>query len=126
MPLRRRHICLPLFLCSAATVWAGSDGAASTGAATRPARPASAEAVAQFEKIVRPILDDYCFECHGDGEKEGSVAFDAFASTTELAGQADLWMAVLKNVRAGLMPPSKRDRLPGADGVAPVVSRCGA
>ncbi len=80
----------------------------SAGHALRP------ETAARFEKEVRPILEEHCFDCHGDGEKKGSVAFDAFASTTELAGKTDLWMAVLKNLRAGLMPPAKEPRVPAA------------
>ncbi len=68
----------------------------------------------RFEKEVRPILEEHCFDCHGDGEKKGNVAFDAFLSTAELAGKTDLWMAVLKNLRAGLMPPEKEPRVPAA------------
>ena len=76
------------------------------------ARAAAADSAALFEKDVRPILEAHCYDCHGDGEKKGKVAFDAFGSTAELAKQTELWMAVLKNIRAGLMPPSKEPRLP--------------
>ncbi len=75
---------------------------------------AAADSVALFEKEVRPILEEHCYDCHGDGEKKGKVAFDAFGSTAELGKQTDLWMAVLKNIRAGLMPPVKEPRLPEA------------
>ena len=75
---------------------------------------APADTTALFEKEVRPILEEHCFGCHGDGEKKGQVAFDAFPSTAELARQTDLWMSVLTNIRAGLMPPAKEPRLPAA------------
>ncbi len=78
------------------------------------AAAAPADTTALFEKEVRPILEEHCFDCHGDGEKKGQVAFDAFGSTAELAKQTDLWMSVLTNVRAGLMPPAKEPRLPAA------------
>lgn len=63
-----------------------------------------------FERDVRPILTTYCYDCHGDGMKKGKVAFDAFQSSEELIGKHDLWLAVLKNVRAGVMPPEKKPR----------------
>jgi hypothetical protein len=81
-------------------------------ASTPEPAPAISPAAAHFEKEILPILEDHCFDCHGDGEKKGKVAFDGFSSTTELAGQKNLWMAVLKNVRAGLMPPEKEPRIP--------------
>lgn len=63
-----------------------------------------------FEKVVRPILTTYCYDCHGDGMKKGKVAFDEFKTAEELTGKHDLWMAVLKNVRTGVMPPEKKPR----------------
>src|SRR6185436_6230384 len=47
---------------------------------------------------------------HGDGSKKGKVAFDGFSSEDELIGRRELWTAVLKNLRAGLMPPEKKPR----------------
>jgi hypothetical protein len=48
---------------------------------------------------------------------KGKVAFDGAKSDEELVGRTDLWMAVLKNVRAGLMPPEKKPK-PSAAQVA--------
>jgi cytochrome c553 len=72
------------------------------------------DAPGHFEKDIRPILEAHCYDCHGDGEKKGQVAFDTLPAP-ELTNKSDLWMAVLKNVRAGLMPPSKEPRLPAAE-----------
>jgi hypothetical protein len=63
-----------------------------------------------FPQKVEPVLQEFCYDCHGDGEKKGKVSFDEFKSHEELLGQRDLWLAVLKNVRAGLMPPEKKAR----------------
>jgi len=38
---------------------------------------------------------------------KGQVAFDGFKSHNELLAKRDLWLAVLKNTRAGIMPPEK-------------------
>ncbi|HEY2584505.1 MAG TPA: DUF1592 domain-containing protein [Tepidisphaeraceae bacterium] len=73
-----------------ASAWAGTD------------RPAE-----QFRKTVQPILSQYCFDCHADGSNKGKVAFDEFKSDQDLLGDTELWWKVLKNVRAGIMPPQK-------------------
>ncbi len=71
--------------------------------------PAELEASAEFHKSVQPILTEYCYDCHGDGAKKGNVAFDELNSDEALLNH-DLWFKVLKNVRAGLMPPQKKAR----------------
>ena len=77
--------------------------------------PAVAGAVpghlAEFEKDILPILETHCFECHGDGEDKGKIKFDGFESTQALMDQSELWVHALKNLRSGLMPPPKKDRL---------------
>ncbi len=74
------------------------------------ARAAEAPAAARFRKDVQPMLKEYCYDCHADGANKGKVAFDEFKSSEELLANRELWFAVLKNVRAGLMPPEKKPR----------------
>src|SRR6266705_5934141 len=66
--------------------------------------------MARFHETVEPMLKEYCYDCHGDGMNKGKVAFDEFKSDDELLARRDLWFAVLRNVRAGLMPPEKKPR----------------
>lgn len=75
-----------------------------------PVSATNPSAVDRYRAEVRPILVKYCFDCHADDEKKGNVAFDAFKSDEELVGKRELWINVLKNVRAGIMPPGKRRR----------------
>ena len=63
---------------------------------------------------VRGILERRCYDCHADGARKGGVAFDGFKSETELLADKALWHRVLKNVRAGLMPPPEKEQ-PAAD-----------
>ena len=100
IPLRHRFSPPHLWLAACAVALASAS--------------AAGDSAALFEKEVRPILEEHCYDCHGDGEKKGKVAFDAFPSTAELAKQTDLWMSVLTNIRAGLMPPAKEPHLPAA------------
>src|SRR5438034_1839976 len=69
---------------------------------------------AHFRKQVQPILVEYCYDCHGDGMDKGKVSFDEFKSDEELLGKRDLWWEVLKNLRAGIMPPERKPH-PSAD-----------
>jgi hypothetical protein len=71
---------------------------------------AEAGAVARFEDKIEPLLIDYCYRCHADGMSKGGVAFDEGGSHEALVKRRDLWFAVLKNVRAGIMPPAGKPR----------------
>src|SRR4051794_12429644 len=65
---------------------------------------------ARFHERVKPILETYCSACHGYGERKGGHAFDEFKSDTAMVHDTQLWLEVLKNVRAGLMPPVGEER----------------
>jgi hypothetical protein len=67
-------------------------------------------AAARFRERVQPILETYCYGCHGYGAREGGRTLDEFESDEALVGNRDLWWAVLKNVRAGIMPPAGEER----------------
>src|SRR3954470_10239459 len=81
--------------------------------ADEPKPAAKTSDVPSFEKDVLPILENYCFDCHADGINKGNVILDAPANDALLHNH-DLWLKVLKNVRADIMPPAKKDR-PNAD-----------
>ncbi len=68
-----------------------------------------------FHEAILPILEENCFDCHGDGADKGGVSFDGFAAGTGVLEASDLWIDVLKNIRSGLMPPARKDRIPEAD-----------
>jgi mono/diheme cytochrome c family protein len=76
------------------------------------ARASAAEnpAVARYQDEIQPILIDYCYRCHADGMKKGDLAFDGFGSDQALVEKRELWWSVLKNVRAGIMPPAGKPR----------------
>ena len=63
-----------------------------------------------YRRDIQPILAKYCFDCHGNGSSEGGRTLDQFKSDAALLDSRDLWGAVLKNVRAGLMPPKGEER----------------
>ena len=87
-------------------------GAALLATATLAHADATGEnsAVARFRDNVEPIIAEYCSACHGNGIKKGSVTLDDFATDEAILGRKELWDSVLKNVRAGLMPPAGKPR----------------
>jgi mono/diheme cytochrome c family protein len=89
--------------CTRAAALLGCVGWSFAGAET--------DHVAEYQQFILPILQDHCFECHGDGEDKGKITFDTFDSADELMNQTDLWVHALKNLRSGMMPPPKKKRL---------------
>jgi hypothetical protein len=77
---------------------------------TVPSSAADETAVEHYRKKIKPLLEEYCFECHANGGKKGNVSFDTFKSDDELVAKRELWHAVLKNTRANIMPPSRKPR----------------
>ena len=69
-----------------------------------------APSAAKFNHDVKPVLSEFCSDCHFDGAKKGNVALDEFKSDDELLAKKNLWFSAIKNVRAGLMPPAKKPR----------------
>ena len=85
-------------ICAGAWTWNG------------PLPAAEMPAAAEFNQQVRPMLEDFCYDCHGNGENRGGVALDAFNSVTNFYDGRDVWWRVLKNLRANLMPPARKSQ----------------
>lgn len=62
----------------------------------------------EFAREIKPVLAEYCFDCHADGADKGGVTLDPEGGEDALIGQTELWEHVLKNVRSDLMPPVKK------------------
>ncbi|MGA2656694.1 MAG: DUF1592 domain-containing protein [Verrucomicrobiota bacterium] len=71
---------------------------------------AQSPGAAEFRRDIRPLLESYCFDCHADGANKGKVAFDTFESDQAAVQSRQLWWRVLRNLRAGIMPPAKKAR----------------
>ena len=92
----------------AANVTAAATPAAASPAATPKPVPQELPAVAQFHKVVAPILQERCYDCHGDGSSKGGIAFDELTAES-IAHDPQLWLKVLKNTRSHIMPPLKAE-----------------
>ena len=91
---------LPLLL--AAAVPHGAQSADFFGGV--PTAPAGAGGK-NFAAEVKPLLETYCYKCHGTGKKKGKLALDDFKTPEALLNDQKTWGMVLENLRTGDMPP---------------------
>jgi mono/diheme cytochrome c family protein len=70
----------------------------------------SAAASAEFASHVRPLFEKYCYTCHGDGAAEGELALDEVVNNADRAATHPRWLAVWKNLRSQMMPPSSEEQ----------------
>lgn len=68
----------------------------------------------EFQERIRPMLEANCYACHANGSAEGNLSFDTM-ETSDLVANKQIWWNVLKNVRAGLMPPASEPRIGDED-----------
>ncbi len=73
-----------------------------------PVSAAEPHPIPDFAREVQPLLNEFCSDCHADGMNKGNVAFDELPTDGPVPGSPELWLAVLKNVRAGIMPPARK------------------
>ncbi len=73
------------------------------------------QGVVRFHSQVEPLLEKYCYDCHGDGASKGNLALDDLNSDSAILSASDIWFKVLKNVRAGLMPKGDDPRPTSAE-----------
>jgi mono/diheme cytochrome c family protein len=97
-----RAILLAMALVQAETAVSGQE-------LLPPPTESKTEAQPAFEQI-RVFLTQHCLECHGAEKPKGKFRVDQLsADFAEQAGQ-ERWLAVLKRVQAGEMPPKGKPR----------------
>ncbi|MEN9733177.1 MAG: hypothetical protein RLZ45_1172 [Verrucomicrobiota bacterium] len=65
----------------------------------------------EFQEQLLPVLQQRCWDCHGDGAKKGDVNFDSQTNLTAVLNDRKLWERVLHTVGTGEMPPRKKEPL---------------
>lgn len=68
-----------------------------------------------YDDQVRPFLAAHCVGCHGAVKPKGDFRIDQLAPDLDAATSRDRWLAVLKRVKAGEMPPKGKPRPPEKD-----------
>lgn len=62
-----------------------------------------------YDKQVKPLLEQYCFDCHSDGVNKGKFAMDEHKSYGELKGDLKHWDHVRQMLNTHVMPPVNKD-----------------
>jgi Protein of unknown function (DUF1587)/Cytochrome C oxidase, cbb3-type, subunit III len=65
----------------------------------------------EWTASIRPMINQYCSDCHGESTQEASVDFSKFDSLASVRSQPALWDQVSGLVRIGAMPPSDAEEL---------------
>ena len=68
-----------------------------------------------YEKQIQPLLEQYCFDCHGEGTAKGGLSLDSWKSPAERVADLHVWKEVLRNVSLKVMPPAKRKTQPAEE-----------
>ncbi len=69
------------------------------------------EAESSYQKKIEPLLENYCYNCHGDGASKGDFTMDEFKDLSGMLKDQKHWLAIWRNVRSQIMPPSNKDQL---------------
>jgi hypothetical protein len=69
-------------------------------------------AAPDFVKEVKPLMQNYCFKCHGNGKKKGGLALDEFVASAAAQKDDKTWEHILENLRTGEMPPDDETKQP--------------
>ena len=60
---------------------------------------------------LHPVLEDRCYDCHGDSKTKGGVDLKRLEADPAVAAEYPLWEKVQEVVSEGKMPPKKADPL---------------
>lgn len=78
-------------------------------AAVAPDRdPQAVELENRLTTDVQPLLQKYCYECHGGGKSKGGVALDGPGTLDAVLAMADDWDAAVAVLNDRLMPPEDK------------------
>jgi hypothetical protein len=104
--------------------WCGYPSLAGpTAAETPPDKPAPAASLEdRFSTRVQPLLERYCYGCHGPKKQEADLDLSRYQNAASVAEDAGRWGMVLKKLAAEEMPPEKAPRRPDAAERAEVVA----
>ena len=58
----------------------------------------------KFETDIRPLLEEYCFRCHGEEEQNADVQLSSFHTKRSLLKEHKLWQEVIHLIREEEMP----------------------
>ena len=71
----------------------------------------TSEEALYYKKNIRPIVETYCFECHGQEKQKGGMRLDTLHWNMMNGRHAERWHSALNVINLGEMPPKKKSQL---------------
>jgi hypothetical protein len=65
-----------------------------------------------YPRDVQPLLENYCYDCHGNGKAKSGLALDSYHNAAEIRAARAKWEGVLRNVSSHVMPPDDGGPIP--------------
>jgi cytochrome c553 len=75
---------------------------------------ARSEVASAFDAKVRPLLQTYCYACHGTQKQKGDLDLSRYADATQAMRTRKLWKEVAAKVHEKDMPPEEQAKQPSA------------
>jgi len=66
---------------------------------------------ADFQKDIRPLLNEFCTKCHSTKDHKGDLDLERFKSLDAVKRDAKVWLQVEEQLELGEMPPKDKPRL---------------
>ncbi|WP_435894389.1 DUF1592 domain-containing protein [Oceaniferula spumae] len=73
-------------------------------------KPNETELMAQWEKDIKPMLEHYCYDCHGDGMSKGKLDLDEYPNLASMRKDPKVWEHIIARVDYHLMPPPEEEQ----------------
>lgn len=91
---------------------AGAGAEESAPASPAPALSPSPAAGLEirWKDQVLPLMETYCYDCHGDGVKKGELALDRYDSISAMQANREVWKRIRDHLKQRLMPPLDEDQ----------------
>ncbi len=87
------------------TSWA-ANSAASAGA--KDGKTTGESGKPTYDLQVKPLLEKYCYSCHGNGKHKGDLALDAYPDIGSILKAPKVWETVMHHLTSHEMPPEDK------------------
>ena len=68
-----------------------------------------------YEKLVAPLIESYCMDCHDEETSEGNLSLEGIQGNLVDGPDLDGWEKVLHQLELGQMPPKKKNQPTAAE-----------
>lgn len=66
----------------------------------------------EFDAQIRPLLESYCFSCHGPKKQKAKVDLSTARGEGDLGKNQPMWLAAVKQLKTRAMPPDDEKKQP--------------